>query len=202
MEFAPIFAGKQIPCPLCGKWTVAEFSKPTPSLLKCMRQPAEIKIACPSCGGHIEFPPDMAGQIINCPHCSLSVALQIPGYTPPQPIAPLPTAPQAAARKIAGDNEGLAFVLALVGIILCGAAIFTCWTALPGLILLAIGSSQSQSRKCSECGSKVSMSAKFCPACKSTFPAEHAQMVQLIRALVIIVVGVAVIAFVTWLVSH
>lgn len=38
----------------------------------------ELKIACPSCGGHIEFPVDMHGQVIPCPHCSLSVALQVP----------------------------------------------------------------------------------------------------------------------------
>src|SRR5208282_558215 len=57
----------------------AKQSIATESLLKCVRQPVTIKIACPSCNGHIEFASDMIGQVINCPHCSLSVALRIPG---------------------------------------------------------------------------------------------------------------------------
>ena len=78
IEFALIFDGKEIPCPLCGKWTIAKQSVVTEGLLRCMRQPVTIKIACPSCDGHIEFPSDMIGQVINCPHCSSSVALRIP----------------------------------------------------------------------------------------------------------------------------
>ena len=45
-----------------------------------------LKIACPTCTGHIEFPAEMRGQIINCPHCSLSMALDLrsgPSETPP-----------------------------------------------------------------------------------------------------------------------
>ena len=38
-----------------------------------------IKIACPSCTDHIEFPMEMRGEIINCPHCSLSLKLELPG---------------------------------------------------------------------------------------------------------------------------
>ena len=44
-----------------------------------------VKIACPSCSEHVEFPLEMRGHIINCPHCSLSMVLELPGapQTPP-----------------------------------------------------------------------------------------------------------------------
>ena len=28
-----------------------------------------LKSACPQCGGHINFPPSRAGEMIDCPHC-------------------------------------------------------------------------------------------------------------------------------------
>jgi hypothetical protein len=38
-----------------------------------------LKIACQSCRGHVEFPVPMRGQIIACPHCTLSLLLDLPG---------------------------------------------------------------------------------------------------------------------------
>jgi hypothetical protein len=35
----------------------------------------ELKIACPACGGHVAYPPAMAGQAITCPHCQTPIAL-------------------------------------------------------------------------------------------------------------------------------
>ena len=49
-----------------------------------------LKIACPSCGGHVEFSAELRGQTINCPHCDLSVLLELPGATA-KPVAPPPT---------------------------------------------------------------------------------------------------------------
>jgi hypothetical protein len=46
-----------------------------------------LKIACPSCSGHIEFPQEMRGQIIACPHCTLSIVLELPETTPAAPPA-------------------------------------------------------------------------------------------------------------------
>jgi DNA-directed RNA polymerase subunit RPC12/RpoP len=37
-----------------------------------------LKIACPSCSNNIEFPKEMRGQIIDCPHCSSSITLELP----------------------------------------------------------------------------------------------------------------------------
>jgi DNA-directed RNA polymerase subunit RPC12/RpoP len=44
-----------------------------------------VKIACPSCSEHVEFPLEMRGHIINCPHCSLSMVLELPGGQPQTP---------------------------------------------------------------------------------------------------------------------
>jgi hypothetical protein len=44
-----------------------------------MVNPQTLKIACPNCSGHVEFPAEMQGQIINCPHCSLSMPLELRG---------------------------------------------------------------------------------------------------------------------------
>ena len=44
----------------------------------------EAKFDCQHCGGHIEFPAEMAGQTINCPHCQLETQLVIlPDASPP-----------------------------------------------------------------------------------------------------------------------
>ena len=40
--------------------------------------PSYVKIPCPECGGHIEFPASGLGQIILCPHCAVNVPLQKP----------------------------------------------------------------------------------------------------------------------------
>ena len=124
----------------------------------------ELKIACPSCQGHIAFPVNMHGQVIPCPHCSLSVPLVIPNYVRP-PAVPRVT----KGRKISDGNNGLAVVLAVVGIILMFSAVLVCWTIIPAIILMVIGASISGGKKCSECGSKTSSSAKLCPGCKCQF---------------------------------
>lgn len=52
-----------------------------------MEETTYLKIACPSCSEHVEFPSEMRGQVINCPHCTLSLVLELPGATPPGPTA-------------------------------------------------------------------------------------------------------------------
>jgi hypothetical protein len=48
-----------------------------------MGEPTYVKIACPSCSEHVEFPLEMRGQRVNCPHCTLSLVLDLPGEPPP-----------------------------------------------------------------------------------------------------------------------
>ena len=51
-----------------------------------MSETTYLKIGCPSCSEHIEFPAEMRGQITNCPHCSLSITLELPGEQTPAPV--------------------------------------------------------------------------------------------------------------------
>jgi hypothetical protein len=37
-----------------------------------------LKISCPDCGGHIEFPTNIFGQRLPCPHCKSIIVLQKP----------------------------------------------------------------------------------------------------------------------------
>ena len=47
------------------------------------------KIACERCGGHIEYPSEIAGQSIQCPACQHTIKLPPPPRPPPEP----PSAP-------------------------------------------------------------------------------------------------------------
>ena len=42
------------------------------------------KCACESCGGRIEFPVELDGTNIECPHCHFNTTLSRPGAKPPQ----------------------------------------------------------------------------------------------------------------------
>jgi DNA-directed RNA polymerase subunit RPC12/RpoP len=64
-----------------------------------MSETIYLKIACPSCSNNIEFPKEMRGQIINCPHCSLSFTLELPGE---QASAPSPSNMYQRLRALNG----------------------------------------------------------------------------------------------------
>lgn len=70
----------------------------------CMTTPQTLKIACPSCREHVEFPAGMRGQIINCPHCGLSMVLELPGATP-RPASPPPLTPGAPLMQADSSQE-------------------------------------------------------------------------------------------------
>jgi hypothetical protein len=55
-----------------------------------MGESTYVKIACPSCSEHVEFPLEMRGIIVNCPHCTLSLVLDLPGTPSPTPPTPPP----------------------------------------------------------------------------------------------------------------
>ena len=54
-----------------------------------MGETTYVKIACPSCSEHVEFPLEMRGHIVNCPHCTLSLVLELPGAPQTAPSANL-----------------------------------------------------------------------------------------------------------------
>ena len=66
-----------------------------------------LKIACERCGGHIEYPSEMAGQSIQCPHCQHTITLPPRFVSPPIPPQPTPqprpapsSAPPSPSREI------------------------------------------------------------------------------------------------------
>ena len=58
---------------------------------------AYLKTDCEHCSGHIEYPSELAGQSIECPHCQQVTLLPSP-FTPPPP-PPLPSPPPPIPRK-------------------------------------------------------------------------------------------------------
>jgi len=71
------------PCPSVVNWLVTQPGWSHTEIH--MAETVYLKIACPSCQEHIEFPVEMRGHVINCPHCSLSMALELPGTQPETP---------------------------------------------------------------------------------------------------------------------
>ncbi len=56
-----------------------------------------IKCPCSSCSERIEYPPDMCGKQITCPHCQQPTMLLAPQISPEAlKAAPVPAAPQSA----------------------------------------------------------------------------------------------------------
>lgn len=108
----------------------------------------DLKIACPSCGGHISFPVDMHGQVIPCPHCSLSVPLIIPGYTQQPPPAPFPSAPAKKSKNIG----------CLATVLILGAALVL-FFVIPALVLSDHDNSPSAN---DESGQAYYAAVKFC----------------------------------------
>ena len=83
-----------------------------------MSEPETLKIECSSCKGHIEFPVDMHGKVISCPHCGLSTLLRVPGVVPAEPASsaydriPIPMAiPVAKHEKTGCGTQVVAVVL-------------------------------------------------------------------------------------------
>jgi hypothetical protein len=53
-----------------------------------------LKTACERCSGNIEYPFEMAGQSIECPHCHQTITLPSPfTASAPQPPPPIPHFP-------------------------------------------------------------------------------------------------------------
>lgn len=75
-----------------------------------MSTPEHFKIACANCQGHIEFPKELHGQPIDCPHCGLTTVLRVPGYVEPSP-PPIPPVIQKAPD--AGGTQPIIYVAAL-----------------------------------------------------------------------------------------
>ena len=80
---------------------------------------AYLKTDCEHCSGHIEYPSELAGQSIECPHCQQTTALPSP-FTPPPAPPPPPTVivqPPPQKKKGMGFLSGCLLVFLVLIII-------------------------------------------------------------------------------------
>ena len=134
----------------------AQNTKVIPKLqeLASQKKMNEIKIPCPHCQGVVSFTDDAIGQIADCPHCSLTMTLNIPG----QSLQP----ETVVGHKLEGDYAMLGLVMIIIGIpALCAYG--------AGILLIIFGAILYNGKKCSICSTKISNSAVICPACKCNF---------------------------------
>jgi uncharacterized paraquat-inducible protein A len=135
------------------------------------------KITCERCGGHIEYPSEMAGQSIQCSHCQHTIKL----LSPPPPPQPPPTIPQSspvkASIKSASSVAGIGCALQGLGVVCLVLAVATFKTGIGpvifgilGLWLLFYGGRKASWLECSACGGKLShQRVSICPHCNSSF---------------------------------
>ena len=101
----------------------------------------EAKCNCQYCNGHIAFSPEMAGQMVACPHCGLETKLFFPSVTK----APANNPPQNVSVEIKHGVSPLgiaSLILGIMGCVICWVPIlglFAIPVALIGLVLAFIG---------------------------------------------------------------
>ena len=133
-----------------------------------------LKTLCSTCGGHVEYPIELAGQTIACPHCHDAMALPALIFPPAAPTpAPLVqmTAEIVRQSKTAGAGclvQCLGLLCFLLAIITVFSVIGPLFFGLVGLILLVTGGNMARWFECSACGGKVSRRGiDICPHCRA-----------------------------------
>lgn len=115
----------------------------------------------------MEFPPEMQGEKIVCPHCHQLTFLGTPKPQPP-PVPQIHPASYDHLKKtgsVKTKTESLGSGCLVQGIGLCVIWIWPFGTVI-GLVLLAGGSIMARKRICSECGNPISnRQVKLCPHC-------------------------------------
>jgi hypothetical protein len=92
----------------------------------------ELKSYCVHCGGPMEYPPNLAGEKIVCPHCHNLTFLGSPKATPPPLPASLVTAPPVqtftpppvrhavyATTQSTGKSIKAGMAVGALGLVLC-----------------------------------------------------------------------------------
>jgi hypothetical protein len=72
---------------------------------RTMSETTHLKMACERCGGHIEYPSEMAGHSIQCPHCQHTIKLPPPPPIPPHNARRLPRLSQALPGTVASARR-------------------------------------------------------------------------------------------------
>lgn len=84
-----------------------------------------LKSYCVHCGGPMEYPPNLAGEKIVCPHCNHLTFLGSPKTAPPPVPATLATAPPPAAQPLyvttqsTGKGIKAGITLSALAIVVC-----------------------------------------------------------------------------------
>ncbi len=141
-----------------------------------------LKAECEHCRGHIEYPSEMAGQSIQCPHCRQTTTLPSPFMpSPPPPIPPpspvLHSPPVKASIKRASSFAGSGCALQGLGLVCLALAVITVKTVVGlfvfgilGLWFLIYGGRKALWLECSACGGRLSHSrVSLCPHCNASF---------------------------------
>src|SRR5439155_23966360 len=132
---------------------------------------AYLRTDCEHCSGHIEFPSELAGQSIQCPHCQQATSLPSPFTSPPPipappvipPAPPVHSPPSRASVRRASSVAGVGCAVQGLGVVCLIVAIATIFTVIGpfifgilGLWLLIYGGRQASWFECSACGGKLS----------------------------------------------
>lgn len=128
----------------------------------------ELKAYCVHCGGPMEFPSNLQGEKIVCPHCNVLTTLGEP--KPPQ-IAQITNSPpmpkEFTTAKHVGKTFGSGCLIQLVGLVLL--FFFPIGTVF-GIALLICGHLASYHWECGTCSTRInSRRASICPGCGRSF---------------------------------
>jgi hypothetical protein len=131
------------------------------------------KAACQHCKGHIEYPSELAGQSVECPHCKQMTTLPPSTLPPPLPVIN----PARASIENASSVAGIGCLLQGIGVICFVLAILTVKNVISpivfgilGLWLLFYGSRKASWYQCSACGGKLwHARVSVCPHCNARF---------------------------------
>jgi len=143
-----------------------------------MPETTYLKAACQHCKGHIEYPSELAGQPVQCPHCNQSTTLPPSTMPPPLPVInPARVNPASASIEKASSVAGIGCLLQGTGVVCFVLAIQTFKTVvfpivfgILGLRLLFYGSRKASWYQCSVCGGKLSHArVSVCPHCNANF---------------------------------
>jgi hypothetical protein len=133
--------------------------------------PTELKAYCVHCGGGMEYPSELQGEKIVCPHCNTLTTLGQPITPPPVPAYHPGLYSKRATIKTKSEFIGGGCVVQGIGILVIW--IFPIGTIV-GIVLLLLGSRMALKTICSNCGNPVSNKrVTICPTCHAQFKKWH-----------------------------
>ena len=90
---------------------------------------SDLKFNCPHCRQPLEAPPELLGQVIDCPSCKGSIQIRKPGVRP---------APQAALQNVTVEIRRGPNPLGIAALVMGIIASLTCWIPVVGLLSIPV----------------------------------------------------------------